>query len=116
MGSVPETGDKNTERGAEARPTAAGALRFVAFAIGALAAAFWLRAIYVIVARDGVPDSLTAMVSIAPLSIIFAALTIPALELSIRGRWPKMALAFAGASAVANAVWWRYFSESFAGL
>ena len=116
MRSVPEAGNDNVERGAEVRLTAARALRFAAFAVGVLAAAFWLRAIYVIVARDGAPDSLTAMVSIAPLSIIFAAFTIPALELSLRGRWPKMAVAFACASAAANAIWWRYFSESFAGL
>ena len=64
---------------------------------------------------DG-PRFLSKAACQAPLSIIFAAFTIPALELSLRGRWPKMAVAFACASAAANAIWWRYFSESFAGL
>jgi hypothetical protein len=86
---------------------AARDLRMAALTVAAAEAVFWVYSIiYVIRHANPMGDGME-LVAIMPLSVLFGALTLPALLLARGGRWIKTSVAFALASGVANFLLWQ---------
>ena len=90
-------------------------LRIAALAVATVEAVFWIYAIiYVIRQANPMGDGMELVV-IVPLSVLFGALTLPALLLARKGKWLKTSLAFALVSAVANFLLWRQILSELSG-
>jgi hypothetical protein len=71
------------------------------------AAAFWAYAVYHLIATTSSTGGGMELVAIVPMTIVFAALTLPALVLAHKGRHLIWAAGFLVASILANSFLWR---------
>jgi hypothetical protein len=82
-------------------------LRVAAFAVAAASALFWAYGIYYLIANANPRGGGMELVAIVPMTVIFAALTIPAVNLARRNRRLGLAVGLAAVSLVANLLLWR---------
>lgn len=71
------------------------------------AAAFWVYAVYYLIANASPTGGGMELVAIFPLTVILAALTLPALLLARKGRHLLVAAGFAAVSILVNFYLWR---------
>jgi hypothetical protein len=82
-------------------------LRGAALAVAAASALFWVYGIYYLIANANPRGGGMELVAIVPMTVIFAALTIPAVNLARRNRRLGLALGLAAVSLIANLLLWR---------
>jgi hypothetical protein len=82
-------------------------LRAVVLIVALAAAAFWVYSIYYLIANASPTGGGMELVAIVPMTIVFAALTLPALLIARKGRHLFWATGFVAASILANFFLWR---------
>jgi hypothetical protein len=82
-------------------------LRLGVLTVALAAAAFWVYSIYYLIANASPTGGGMELVAIVPMTIVFAALTLPALLIARKGRRLLVATGFVAASLLANFFLWR---------
>ena len=82
-------------------------LRSGVLIVALAAAAFWVYSIYYLIANASPTGGGMELVAIVPMTIVFAALTLPALLIARKGRRLLVATGFVAASLLANFFLWR---------
>jgi hypothetical protein len=82
-------------------------LRAAVLVVSTGAAAFWVYAVYYLIANASPTGGGMELVGIVPLTVVLAALTVPALLLARKGRYLLFAGGLVATSILANAFLWR---------
>lgn len=82
-------------------------LRAIVLVVALGATAFWIYSIWYLIANASPTGGGMELVGIVPMTIVFAALTLPALLIARKGRHLYWATGFVAASILANFFLWR---------